>query len=157
MPRGSLREMFFSFKSKMWKFGQDDRKLDQKKSFKSFSSRFLFLLVLALFMDIVSGTKYLHSKGIIHRDLKPENILADENSRLKLADFGISKLVPHDEADFQTSVGTVTVIRGIELRATISNFFYLCSTWHQKSICTNPMTKVSMCGHWVLFSLKWRC
>lgn len=107
----------------MWKFGQDDRKLDQKKSFKSFSSRFLFLLVLALFMDIVSGTKYLHSKGIIHRDLKPENILADENSRLKLADFGISKLVPYDEADFQTSVGTVTVIRGIELRATVSNFF----------------------------------
>lgn len=59
-------------------------------------------------MDIVSGVKYLHSKGIIHRDLKPENILADENSRLKLADFGISKLMPHDEADFQTSVGTVT-------------------------------------------------
>lgn len=60
-------------------------------------------------MDIVSGVNFLHSKGIIHRDLKPENILVDEKSRLKLADFGISKFVIDDQANLQTLVGTLTV------------------------------------------------
>lgn len=37
---------------------------------------------------------YLHSFGIAHRDLKPENILMtskDENSDIKLVDFGLAK------------------------------------------------------------------
>ncbi|KAI5447998.1 serine/threonine/tyrosine-protein kinase HT1 [Lathyrus oleraceus] len=41
-------------------------------------------------LDIAHGMQYIHSQGVIHRDLKPENILIDEESRLKLADFGIA-------------------------------------------------------------------
>ena len=40
---------------------------------------------------------YIHSKGIIHRDIKPANILCKSlrsgNVKIKLADFGISKLL----------------------------------------------------------------
>eukprot|EP00968_Pinguiococcus_pyrenoidosus_P018191 scaffold1867_cov247-Pinguiococcus_pyrenoidosus.AAC.28 len=43
---------------------------------------------------LVESVAYLHDLGIVHRDLKPENILCGENLEdLKIADFGLSKLV----------------------------------------------------------------
>eukprot|EP01018_Ginkgo_biloba_P023632 Gb_25570 [translate_table: standard] len=47
-------------------------------------------------LDIARGMNYLHENKpapIIHRDLKPVNILRDDSGHLKVADFGISKLL----------------------------------------------------------------
>ena len=48
---------------------------------------------LAIVPSICEALQYAHQQGIVHRDIKPENILLDKQGRLKIADFGIAKLM----------------------------------------------------------------
>ncbi|ETO26138.1 hypothetical protein RFI_10997 [Reticulomyxa filosa] len=63
--------------------------------------------------QIAKGVKYMHECGIVHRDLKPENILCvypKSIKRVKIADFGISKIFSNDQKEdinMRTKVGTL--------------------------------------------------
>ena len=48
---------------------------------------------LAIVPQICDALQYAHDAGIVHRDIKPENILLDRRGRVKVADFGLAKLV----------------------------------------------------------------
>lgn len=48
---------------------------------------------LAVVPKICEALQFAHNEGILHRDIKPENILLDSKGRVKIADFGIAKLV----------------------------------------------------------------
>ena len=51
---------------------------------------------LAIVPKICEALQFAHNEGILHRDIKPENILLDAKGRVKIADFGIAKLVGND-------------------------------------------------------------
>ena len=48
---------------------------------------------LAIVPQICDALQYAHDRGIVHRDIKPENILLDRQGHVKVADFGLAKLV----------------------------------------------------------------
>jgi phage shock protein PspC (stress-responsive transcriptional regulator)/tRNA A-37 threonylcarbamoyl transferase component Bud32 len=48
---------------------------------------------LPIVSQICEALQYAHEQGVIHRDIKPENILLDKRGRVKIADFGLAKLL----------------------------------------------------------------
>jgi serine/threonine protein kinase len=48
---------------------------------------------LKIVPQICEALQFAHDEGIVHRDIKPENILIDKKGRVKIADFGLAKLL----------------------------------------------------------------
>src|SRR5262245_11561780 len=63
------------------------------------AGRFSPAEALGIVPKICEALQYAHEQGILHRDIKPENILLDTKGRVKIADFGIAKLVGEDKPD----------------------------------------------------------
>lgn len=78
-----------------------DKLIKHKRISEKFAAKYLY--------EMMSALNYCHNKGIVHRDIKPENLLfetSDENSSLKVIDFGIShRLLPGKK--IKTNNGTL--------------------------------------------------
>ncbi len=57
------------------------------------AGRFTPAQALAVVPQICDGLQFAHDRGIVHRDIKPENILLDRGGRVKIADFGVAKIL----------------------------------------------------------------
>jgi tRNA A-37 threonylcarbamoyl transferase component Bud32 len=48
---------------------------------------------LAIVPLLCDALQFAHDRSIVHRDIKPENLLLDKTGRVKVADFGIAKML----------------------------------------------------------------
>ena len=56
---------------------------------------------LEIIPQICAALQFAHDEGIVHRDIKPENILLDKKGRVKIADFGLAKILGQELKDFR--------------------------------------------------------
>ncbi len=61
--------------------------------------------------QIMKALSHAHSRGIIHRDIKPQNIMILRDGTVKVADFGIARLVSSTQSTLtQEALGSVHYI-----------------------------------------------
>jgi tRNA A-37 threonylcarbamoyl transferase component Bud32 len=63
---------------------------------------------LAIVPQICDALQFAHDQGIVHRDIKPENILLDRRGRVKVADFGLAKLIGGEKETAPSNSTTVS-------------------------------------------------
>ncbi|HYV38443.1 MAG TPA: serine/threonine-protein kinase [Gemmataceae bacterium] len=54
---------------------------------------------LSIVTQVCDALQFAHDEGVVHRDIKPANILIDKRGRVKIADFGLAKLLGQHQAD----------------------------------------------------------
>jgi serine/threonine protein kinase len=53
----------------------------------------------AIALAVLNGLEHAHQHGVLHRDIKPENLLFGAGDLVKVADFGIAKVIGAHGAD----------------------------------------------------------
>ncbi|MFO1010448.1 MAG: serine/threonine-protein kinase [Planctomycetota bacterium] len=55
---------------------------------------------LSIVSQVCDALQYSHDQGVVHRDIKPENVLLDLSGRVKLADFGLARVLDKERGAF---------------------------------------------------------
>ncbi|MCO5570651.1 hypothetical protein L7F22_024378 [Adiantum nelumboides] len=91
MPEGSLHSYLYG---------------EKKRSGKQLDSSTRFNIIVG----VAAGLEYLHhglQECVLHRDVKAANVLLTETMEAKLGDFGLARLIAHDETVSFTAAGTI--------------------------------------------------
>ncbi|MEO8525984.1 MAG: serine/threonine-protein kinase [Caldimonas sp.] len=59
---------------------------------------------LDLVLQVAAAVGHAHTRLVVHRDLKPSNILVTADGEVRLLDFGIAKLVQHEDGGEATEL-----------------------------------------------------
>ncbi|KNE61996.1 CMGC/CDK protein kinase [Allomyces macrogynus ATCC 38327] len=69
---------------------------DVKGLLTSMSMPFLASEVKTLIAQLLAAVAFLHARGRVHRDLKTSNLLLNNRGMLKVADFGLTRVIARD-------------------------------------------------------------
>nr|XP_033806925.1 ribosomal protein S6 kinase alpha-5 isoform X2 [Geotrypetes seraphini] len=85
------------------KGGELFERIKKKKHFSETEASYIM-------RKLVSAVSHMHDVGVVHRDLKPENFLftdENDNSEIKIIDFGFARLKPPDNQPLKTPCFTL--------------------------------------------------
>ncbi|XP_067412415.1 ribosomal protein S6 kinase alpha-5 isoform X1 [Emydura macquarii macquarii] len=85
------------------KGGELLERIQKKKHFSETEASYIM-------RKLVSAVSHMHDVGVVHRDLKPENLLftdENDNSEIKIIDFGFARLKPPDNQPLKTPCFTL--------------------------------------------------
>ena len=81
---------------------------DLKKFIQNYKDKDEFIdekIIRDIVIQICKGLKEIHDNKIIHRDLTPDNIFIDKNNKIKIGDFGTSKITTTSNNYSKTQIG----------------------------------------------------
>jgi len=61
---------------------------------------------LKVVLSVAEALDYAHRNGVVHRDIKPDNIILLQNNRVKVADFGIARVMTASKTQTGVILGT---------------------------------------------------
>uniref|UniRef100_A0A3P9IAQ9 Tyrosine-protein kinase n=1 Tax=Oryzias latipes TaxID=8090 RepID=A0A3P9IAQ9_ORYLA len=109
--------------------------------------------------QICKGMEYLSSKRYIHRDLATRNILVESELRVKIGDFGLTKVLPQDKEYYMVKEpGESPIFWYAPESLTESKFSVASDVWsfgvvlyelftHSDKNCSPPAVFMSMMGN----------
>lgn len=63
---------------------------------------------LQLLVELCDAISYAHRHLVVHRDIKPGNVLVDSHGKATILDFGIAKVLDHEQGQSKTQQGFMT-------------------------------------------------
>lgn len=82
-------------------------------------------MVVAWIAQAAEALSYAHSRGVVHRDIKPDNLLLSEDGAIKVADFGLARVLQPDE-EARTRAGTIQYMAPEHLKGEVT---FLSDLW----------------------------
>ena len=67
-------------------------------------------IIVDIIYQLVKGLKDIHKNNLIHRDLTPDNIFIDGNNKIKIGDFGITKILTETNKYTKSQIGKIHYI-----------------------------------------------